>query len=294
MREAGIPAPFELLSNMSDHGLQDIVMFTIATGGYVPFVLNLHASLVRVGLGDELVVYSLDDEAQRKLSGAGIRSFRYAADPCQRWSDYGTLEFMRTNSFKYAVALEILKTDKKALYVDSDIVFLRDPIDYLHEVTAKSSAHLVIQFESSKNRYNAGFWLAMPARPVIELFSRVWSALQTATYIGDQEVLNERLPQVDGLTTYALDRDLFPIGNRFLKPHVDASGRLFDADSAYILHFTHLIGKEAKVVAMMEHNAIFYPGLAMSWARKVLIVRTRPIRSWLRRAGVLQRSLSGQ
>jgi hypothetical protein len=251
-------------------------------------------------MGDQLVVYSLDDEAQSKLSDAGILCFRYAADPGQQWSNYLTPGFTRTVSFKYAVALDIFKANKNVLYVDSDIVFLRNPADYLQSVLTQSSAHLVMQFESLRNVYNTGFWFATPTRPVIELFSQVWCALQTVHFTCDQETLNELLPQIHGLTTYALDPQLFPCGKQFQVPKkkrkrpIDPSARPFDANSAYILHFNYLIGKEVKASAMKKHKAMFYPGLAKYSRRKILVVPTRMMHTFIRRAGVVRKALSGQ
>lgn len=195
----------------------ETVFFTIATEGFVPFVMNLHASLKPIGIDNQLVVYSLDDRAQAKLSGKGINCSRYAgADVEQPWSNFRAAGYTRIVSFKWAIALEILKSGKNAFFVDGDIVFLRNPAGYLRRVIADTGAHLVIQSESPKNVYCAGFWFATPTRPVIELFSTVWSALQSMDYTGDQNLLNDCLPQARGLSTYGLDPDLFACGNRFL------------------------------------------------------------------------------
>ncbi|MEQ1898886.1 MAG: putative nucleotide-diphospho-sugar transferase [Vicinamibacterales bacterium] len=275
-------------------------MFTIATGGYVPFVLNLHASLARIGLGDQLVVYSLDDRAHRVLSRAGVRSVRYGTGPGRQWTNWRTLGFMRTMSYKYSAALDILRSGKKALYVDSDIVFLRDPANYLQSVMATSEADLVLQFQSPKNLYSAGFWLASPTEPVIELLLSIWTALQSKQYTDDEDTLNWRLRQTDGVATYALDSDLFACGNRFLvseekrKSYTDSGGRPFNVNAAYILHFNYVIGKEAKVRAMMKHNAVFYAGLEKHCRTGMGAVLSREVRRFARRVGTVQQSLSGR
>jgi hypothetical protein len=284
---------------MREQRLENTVMFTIATGGYIPFVLNLHASLKRVGMQDQLVAYSLDNTAHAELSAAGVRSSRYTADNVQLWSDCLTPQFERTMSFKYEVALDILKAGKNALYTDSDIVFLRNPIDYLRTVIAQSGADLVMQHELPKNAYNAGFWFARSTPSVIELFSDVRSALQASPPPGDQIVLNERLPLMRGIKTSALDADLFACGNRFLvsrerrASYADCSGRPFDADSAYMLHFNFLVGKEAKVLAMIRHNAVFHPSVA-EYGRQMRHLGPRLRRALIHRARILREALPGQ
>lgn len=268
---------------MLEPGLEETVFFTIATEGFVPFVLNLHASLKRLGLANQLVVYSLDDGAQSKLSGKGIRSSRYAAAEIEQpWSDFRAAGYTRIVSFKYAVALDILNAGKNAFFMDSDIVFLRNPVGYLRRVITESAADLVMQSESPKNVYCTGFWFATPTRPVIDLFSTVWSALQSMDFTEDQNLLNESLSQARGLSICGLDPDLFACGNRFLFSERQRAGYgrgPFDARAAYILHFNYVAGRERKVAAMVKHNAIFYPGLARYGRPGLLSVAARWIRA---------------
>jgi hypothetical protein len=244
------------------------VMFTIATAGYVPFVLNLHASLTRLHLGDHFTAYALDDRAHRRLSNAGVRSIRYGEDTGHDEHEWRTVGFIKTMSYKYAVALEILEAGQSAVYLDCDIVVLRDPIDYLRTAMASAGADLALQYQSPKNTYCAGFWCATPSPAVKALMAVLVSTLRVSERVSDEETLNGLLRKGPGVVPLALDPDLFACGNRFLvsdeqrRRYPDSGGALFDRAAAYILHFTHVIGIEAKVRAMVAQHSVFHPSLA--------------------------------
>jgi hypothetical protein len=218
----------------------------------------------RVALGGELVAYTLDDDAQAELSSAGVRSFRLDSGRRPAWSDYGSSGFARTAAFKYVAALDILAAGRNALFVDGDIVFLRNPLDYLAEAIMRSRADLLFQFEAPKNVYNTGFWFARCSSPVVQFLTRVRSALEEGRFACDQVAVNTLLSEETDVSSVGLDAELFACGNQFLDGipeseagYVDRSSRPFDAHAAYILHFNYLVGKREKVAAMRKHDAIF-------------------------------------
>ncbi len=244
------------------------VMFTIATSGYLPFVLNLHASLARLGLGESLLVYALDDESHAELNAAGVRSHRFGLADYRATSPFRSEDFARIMACKYGAALEILAANRNALYVDSDIVFLRDPTDELHRRLAGSDADLLMQFETPKNVFNAGFWLARPRPGVVTLFERLGEACRSGG--DDQDLLNQWQSEGPGVSIEPLDAELFACGNQFLGGlpveqggfSIDRSKRPFPYREAYLLHFNYLIGEETKVRAMAQHGGIFHSLLA--------------------------------
>jgi hypothetical protein len=255
-------------ANETEPFLPNTVMFTVATAGYVPLVLNLHASLRRIGLGNQLVVYTTDRTVKRELSAMGIRSLRFGRQRYVRWSDYKAPGFAEIVAYKYAVASELLKAGRNVLFVDGDIVFLRNPAKHLREVIERISAHLIMQFESPKGVYNTGFWFAKPEPLLLELFRDIQHALIVdKKYNCDQECLNEIIGHRDEIRIHALDVELFACGNQFLgsfatsRLSIDRSINPFPMDSAYLLHFNYLVGKEQKVAAMQRHNTVFYPDL---------------------------------
>jgi hypothetical protein len=249
--------------------LPNTVMYTITTAGYVPFVLNLHASMKRVGIGNHLVVYTSDQEVQRELSSMGLRSICFGQQKLPGWGDYATADFAQIVAYKYAVATEILLSGSNALFVDGDIVFLRNPARHLEMVIDQSSAQMIMQYESPPvNEYNTGFWFARPHPAVFNLFQDIQDRLLLyKTFTCDQRCFNAITRNSDRIALQALDVELFACGNQFLGTlinlnyAVDRSANPFPFKSAYLLHFNYLVGKEAKVNAIKECNALFYPEL---------------------------------
>ena len=249
--------------------LPNTVIYTLATAGYVPFVLNLHELMKRVGMADCLAAFTPKEAVHRELSAYGLQALSLGREDLPDWGDWFTPEFASIVSLKFAVASEILMSGRNALFVDADIVFLRNPTDYLQEIISRSSAQMIMQYEAPKNVYNSGFWFARPHPAVIELFQNIRKNLIDKTY-SDQTCLNELANENNQMKIEALDPELFACGNQFLgrlsdaTETIDRSIKPFDFTSAYILHFNYVVGKRAKVNAMKEHNSLFYPGLLRS------------------------------
>ncbi|WP_363345805.1 putative nucleotide-diphospho-sugar transferase [Methylocystis echinoides] len=252
----------------TDSILPDTTLITVCTAGYLPFILNLHASLEQIGLGGELVVYTPDPSVQQMLSARGIRAEVFGRNSYNKWTNFGESGWCETMAYKYAVAAEILKTGKKVFFVDGDIVFLRNPGEHLKLILETTTAPLIMQFESPKGVYCAGFWLARPDPVVLELFRDIQSHLvEIKTDFSDQECLN-RLGRERDIKVHALDVELFACANQFLgrdmldtPERIDRPSTPFPFDSAYVLHFNYLIGKKQKIQAMAKYNAIYYQGL---------------------------------
>jgi hypothetical protein len=267
--------------------LRNTLMCTISTAGYVPFVLNLHASLQRIGLGNNLVVYTPDRSVTRKLSAMGVRSVRFGGQRYPKWGDWGTPAFAKIVAYKFAVACEILNSGCNVLFVDSDIVFLRSPVQHLQETIERSPAPLIMQFEAGKNVYNTGFWFAKPEPLVIELFSDIQRALVVDKIFNcDQECFNDIVHHRDAIQIHSLDVALFACGNQFLPGMINCSSHPFPFDSAYLLHFNYLIGKRDKVAEMNRCDALFYPGLLAVLSEKPPL--------WSRLRGRIRRAIASQ
>jgi hypothetical protein len=228
----------------------------------------LQASLERIGLGDQLIIYTPDLSVDRELSAMGVRSRRFGYQRVAEWSDYGTSGFGAIAAYKFAVACEILNSGSNVLFIDSDIVFLANPVGYLKDVIEKTSAHLVMQFESPKAVYNTGFWYASPDPSVIRLFRDIQHRLLVdKSFICDQKCFNAIIPDNKDIKVHILDVKRFACGNQFLDidlpadESIDLSFDPFPFESAYLLHFNYLVGKKRKVAAINEHNVLFYPPL---------------------------------
>jgi hypothetical protein len=247
--------------------LPNTMMYTLATAGYVPFVLNLHESMKRVGIAEHLVAFTPNEAVKNELSAYGLQALSFGTEALPDCGKFWTPEFAQIVALKFAVGIEILTSGKNALFIDSDIVFLRNPVDYLLELISQSTAQMIMQYESPKNVYNTGFWFARPHPAVVQIFEDICKCLVNNMYFDDQTCFNELMRGNDQIRVEPLNARLFACGNQFLgelsgAPEViDQSMHPFDFASAYILHFNYVLGTRAKVNAMKECNSLFYSGL---------------------------------
>jgi Nucleotide-diphospho-sugar transferase len=275
-----------LHASQSKQFLPNTVMYTLATAGYVPFVLNLHESMKRVGMAEYLVVYTPNEAVQHELQAYGLRCLCFGEEELPDQGDWFSPEFAHIVALKFAVASEILISGRNALFVDADIVFLRNPADYLRELTSRSPAKMIMQYEAPKGHYNTGFWFARPHPAIIRLFYDICTNLIDKSFC-DQTCFNQLVRRNDLIQVEALDPELFACGNQFLgrlsdaPETIDRSTRPFDFGSAYLLHFNYLTGKRRKVNAIKECNSLFYPGLLENTEAK------RPL--WSRLSGYVRR-----
>lgn len=256
-------------------GLDRPVMFTIASAGYTEFVLNLLASLERVGLAGELRVFALDPEAHDRLQAAGVPVEHAPGGPVARWADHGSPEFARAVASKYRIALQFLEKGRWALFVDGDIVVLRDPFPSLAEVVERTGADLLLQWEWPDKAFNTGFWLARPCAPVKGLFGNVLQDLEEGTILCDQESLNGHVPHVPELLAAPLDPEAYACGNQFLRGRtlkeggifIDRQTEPFPMDRAVLLHFNFIVGKDVKAREMVRHGVAMHPAVE-GWLRR--------------------------
>lgn len=228
------------------------VMFTIATAGYSPFVLNLHTSLNKIGLADKLVVFCLDPEAYQVLSGAGLSCRLHRSKGTQPYCEIAAPGFARIVAHKYEIARTLLERGLNVLYVDGDIVFLRDPLPLLSRLVLEIDSELLMQREP-ESWFNTGFWLARPSEPLLDLLDVVGNAAAAEEIVEDQVFFNEALKKGEVKVT-GLDPRLFATG----KVIFDNPGIL---DIAYILHFNCVVGRKAKIAKMQQHGATMHPDL---------------------------------
>lgn len=246
-----------------DWPVANTVVFTLATSGYVPFVLNLHASLAKLGFGAHLQVGALDDDALRLLSAAGVRCVRMSERECSTWYDFKASGWGRVMAFKYDFALQTLAQGRNVLYCDGDIVFLKDPAAHLRAVVSRESPDLLTQFEADNHRFGAGLWWAAPSSRTIDLFERVRAVLLSGASNSDQTTLNSQLSLVPGLRLSSLDPLAFPCGED-MRRHA----RL--ASTAYLLHFNYNRGYDEKIRHIRQQSVLFHPALASHRRERVI------------------------
>lgn len=227
-------------------------LFTITTSGYVPLTKNLLASLQAVGRNDAITVYCLDVEAVAQLKTVTSRYELIEVDSIPAFAEFMGAGFNRIVAMKYLIALQAMEAGRIPLYIDGDVVVLKNPIPLMTEQL--KNHELVIQVEVPKGVCNAGFWMCKSTPKVIELFSKVLGDLQSGKLKEDQGRFNQYIAQYDTLSVCRLPVDQFVAGNLIFNNE-------YDKDNAYILHFNFTKGMQNKIEQMRDYGGIRDPNL---------------------------------
>ena len=229
---------------------ENTVLFSITTAGYAVFTLNLHASLCKLGLGKSLVVFCLDNESNELLRNKGLCTVSYEELNTQSWADFNSTGFAEIVSTKFTIASELMRKGLRPMYVDSDVVFLRDPVCILSDLLEHTEADLVMQYEIPKQEYNTGFWMCKPSELAIESFENIGLSLRNGKFTDDQDYVNQGYLKTGILKCHPLDYRTFLSGAQIF-----ASPTL--SKSAYIMHFNYVSGRDRKIHKMKKHGGIF-------------------------------------
>ena len=204
---------------LQGHAIDSSLLFvTLTNAGYLPYTRNFRASLARVGLADELVVFCTDDESLAALRAEGVNACRVnqpgVGSEFQRFREGS---FREATLAKLRVVHELLELGFDVLFSDADIVFLDNPIDVLQRAAARVS--LVIQNDDSYQNVETdpmrvplcmGFFMVRPTPRTLRVFdpTRV-----PADCPCDQSYMNSVKSEVGRIRL--LDRDLFPMAAGF-------------------------------------------------------------------------------
>ncbi|BGP12150.1 hypothetical protein JCM10213_004715 [Rhodosporidiobolus nylandii] len=163
---------------------KDVVMFTLATGSYIPQARNWDAKRAELGMRDSVVVVCMDEECLDEAEKSGLRAWggyleEYIGLPPpttrrMRLSRRGRLEergkerghFMAYAKFK--TMLEMAKTGFPSLFFEGDTFLTADPFAHMLPLSDPSWD---LQFtEDIGYVVNFGWIFARPSPATIELY----------------------------------------------------------------------------------------------------------------------------
>eukprot|EP00897_Mesotaenium_endlicherianum_P008003 jgi/Mesen1/7230/ME000372S06474 len=262
-------------------GLRVVTLVAI-TAGYTEMLMNFVCRLRRLGLGGNLVVAALDEEAYRFAFTQGLATYYEEASESLRALDtrdctFGTPCFRQFTKLKSRAVLRVLRAGVSVLWSDVDIVWFSDP---LPDLMAFGAGTLPVQSNEPNGsmpghgirRINSGFYFARSDAATIEAFGAI-VAHAAATKLSEQpsfyDVLcgagGERLVAgkeeclwTNGLRTVFLGRQEYPNGavhGLWDAPDVSAACR---AQGCRILHNNWIAGADAKVERLKRHGVWHY------------------------------------
>ena len=209
----------------------NIKFFSILSGGdekYKPLYDNFIHFLAQVGLDSKHELVSFPDFASGSWQQPSFRKIVY------KKLEHTHEELLKGNS---------------VFVSDLDIVFLRDPWDYLMNLLSDYDA----VFQQDGDRKCTGFYLAKPTPETLDLFDSSQKA--PGGIIGgdacDQGYIHTKLCRkksfYKNLKIKVLDKNLFPFGKYWYNNHDSLK-------DPYIVHYNWVAGINNKINKMKEYN----------------------------------------
>lgn len=141
---------------------------------------------------------------------------------------------------------------------DLDIVFLKDPLEYM---VSFLDTHDIV-FQKDHEKYCTGFFLVKPGALTIDLFDRSEKIqfdrekIKGRDFVArcDQGYINSKLNHkaeiYRDLKIKVLDIDLFPYGKRWY----EAPGNSYVPKDPYMVHYNWIIGTDNKINRMKKYG----------------------------------------
>ncbi len=107
------------------------VITTLTNSGYRELTLNLYLSMQAIGMKDVLHIGCIDLEAKRWLAERAPLAHVFLLDVSERRTDWVTFDssgWKEVTYNKFLVIHPILASGRDVVFLDGDIVLLRDPI----------------------------------------------------------------------------------------------------------------------------------------------------------------------
>lgn len=231
---------FESIDKFLIHNKDECICFCVANNAVSEMVKNLLYSAKLVEL--ELVLFALDEDIVESCKD--ICTIVKYYDPTvisNRMYDFKSKDFKSVIWQRFVIGNEILKHNKKFIYIDTDIVIKRN---FLQDILEKyNDINLDCVFQSSGDKdLCTGFFSMRPTEKTLMLNNEYLIKRGLKKKEKNQPILNGILKK-EQFSVFRLSLDKYPIGIYYYKNHKKLN-------DLYLIHFNYLIGYEKKVQQM--------------------------------------------
>lgn len=218
--------------------LNNISFITFTNYGYLDYTKNLILSLEKINFPLSLKIYCIDqksfDDLKKFNKNIILELLNDETNQNQDivgWKEKGW-NTMVYSKFK-CIYKELLKNEF-VLFTDSDIVFEKNPLEYL--LTNIDDYDMLIQQNMNYSTYllNSGFIFIKANEKMIDFFN--WENINLNSFTCDQDYINDHK---DKINYKLLNQELFPIQEYYYieKPNINP----------YIIHYNRNIGNNKKI-----------------------------------------------
>jgi len=210
---------------------------TLTNYGYRELTLNLYLSMQAIGMTDTLHIGCIDPAACAWLRKRAPRARVFLIDnPIteRKWVEFEGPGWPQVTFNKFKLIHPILKSGRSVLFLDGDIVLLRDPVPGM--VVELGDREAVFQDDSKEGVHDelcTGCFLVRPSPRMCAVFDP--GQIPMEGFRDDQKHINQHRDRIHYARLSAL---FFPVGWRIVE-HPDPAILLA---SASLLHFNWCVG----------------------------------------------------
>ena len=246
-----------LQGQTSQHSAQDrTVILAVVDLGYIEMAVNLYtSSLLQHQLHNYLFVCS-ESTACEILNALNISAFSYVdyGDIGKTASSYYSDQFRVKTHVKTMAILDALKLGYSVLITDVDIVFFKNPFDYMN----CHDCDIEITWDEIEG--NSGFYLARNTNPALMLHQNALDMYKRHPDLTNQKTLDRTLEEMSKnqqLKFGKLSGEDFPNGYQYYEKGHRMWYTDFPCSSCVIVHNNWIVSNSAKVYRFKEHHHWF-------------------------------------
>lgn len=216
---------------------------TFLNSGCIEICKNMLKSAENVGINmNDFYIACLDSNAYENLKEYK-NAYLHIDQPITEYQDWTFSEesgFRNIVKNKWSIIKKIYQENKELCWVDTDIVFIENPIEYIsgHE-------EILFQGDSPGSTLCSGFMVFNESKECGEIINECASAVDA----DDQLIINEIIISKYSNNAAILSRDLFPNGYAYY-----TEGK---KENAVIVHNNFMVGVETKMQKFKEENLWF-------------------------------------
>ena len=216
-------------------GYNKTLFVTMTNNGYIDYTLNMLKSLEKIGLDKKILCVCIDIYSYEKLKDNYVTLLLDTKN--HEFCPFFQGKYVEIVRFKFFIVNELLKKGYNILFTDGDIVYKKNPIEYIDNILKDEKIDLVIQNDSDSDNNQSylctGFYFIRSNYKSIGLFD---ISLYKKENTCDQSIFNNEIKHK--LNYKVLPIKLFPNGYYFYR-----NGNI---DEQYLVHFNYVIGHEKK------------------------------------------------
>lgn len=236
--------------NIKSYIKDNFLVWTMTSNGYKYYTLNLYESLKKANVSFKLMIICIDIESYKFLLTMNVDCIYHTIDKIssKELGIYGSELFMSMNKIKLDL-MEYIRSQpiselKYIIYMDGDIVVLKDFLPYLKEKFETNLDTLLFiqndhKYMSDKTYTNGCTGFFCFRNVLIEKSPFLIDSLEQWKIIREDQVwVNKKLDEYSIKYEY-LDRELFPNG-------VYTVDNRLKSINPYIIHFNYMVGNTKK------------------------------------------------